>query len=108
MNDQELHHFLRKQPVHVELPKNFHRQVWSRIEMESSRGVSQIIRELLESGLSHFTNPKWAAATFTLCAISGLGLGLLEQRAEQDDRAALRYQQSVNPLFRAGGGEVSP
>ena len=70
--------------------------------------MSLVLRELLERGLSHFTNQGWAATTFTFFSICGLGLGLLHERADHEDRAALRYQQSVNPLFRAAGEEVSP
>jgi hypothetical protein len=100
MNDDELHRLLRQHPAQVPLATSFDREVWSRIEAESTRTLSSLFSELFERTLAHFARPLTATVTLAVFAVSGLGLGWQWHRQDMEERSALAYQQAINPLFR--------
>jgi AcrR family transcriptional regulator len=102
MNDDELHRLLRQHPARVPLAASFDREVWSRIEAESTRTLGSLVAELFERTLAHFARPLTAAVTLAVFTLSGLGIGWSWHRHDMDERAALAYQQAINPLYRAG------
>jgi hypothetical protein len=57
MNDDELHRLLRQHPARVPLAASFDREVWSRIEAESTRTLGSLVAELFERTLAHFARP---------------------------------------------------
>jgi D-lyxose ketol-isomerase len=96
MNDDQLQRLLREHPAQVPLTASFDREVWSRIEAESTRSFGSLFAELLTC----FGRPRTAAMTIILFAVTGLGLGLQKHRQDMQERSILAYQQAINPLFR--------
>lgn len=102
MNDDELHRLLRQHPAQVPLATSFDREVWSRIEAESTRTLGSLLADWLERTLGLFARPLAAAVTLTLFATGGLALGWQWHRHDMEAHFAVAYQQAINPLYRAG------
>lgn len=102
MNDDELHRLLRQHPARAQLASSFDREVWSRIEAESTRTLGSLLADFTGRALALLARPSAAAATLVVFAVNGFGFGWYAHQKELESRAAVAYQQAVNPLYRAG------
>lgn len=101
MNDDSLHRLLRQYPARAQLDSSFDREVWSRIEAESTRTFGHQLNEMVDRFFSLVTRPLAAAITFAVFALGGLVLGWQWHQKDMNERAAIAYQQAINPLYRA-------
>lgn len=76
MNDDQLHQVLRRTPARVSVPDSFGREVWARIEAESSLTVAAWLRRLGDAFFGWLARPVPAFATVALFLVLGAVLGM--------------------------------
>lgn len=101
LNDDQLHHLLRRAPARIHLPGNFGREVWSRIEARESGGLGACVSWLSQTLFAALARPLPAALTILTFAASGGLLGGLGMAGAELD-SEMRYVQSIHPLMQSG------
>ncbi|HSI82614.1 MAG: hypothetical protein ACAI35_24180 [Candidatus Methylacidiphilales bacterium] len=110
-NDDSLNKLLRSWQPQVDIPSDFQRNVWQRIEAreeESPVTWWRIIADWMTQGLSH---PVRATAVLVAVSLVAGGMGAVQAR---DSAAALelrmesRYTASINPYAQADARQVQP
>lgn len=102
MNDAQLHRLLRESPAQIPLPASFTREVWSRIEVEGGSTPGMSLSQAWGALLGMLSRPAPAFATIAVCMLLGGGFGLLTSANLNEQRGALAYAESINPLMRPG------
>ena len=100
MNDDQLHHLLRRTPAQVKLPASFGREVWARIEAEASLTFRNCISRLAQSLFATLARPLPASLTIAAFIALGAWLGGWGQ-AKNAAAAEMAYVQSIHPLLQS-------
>ncbi len=100
MNDDQLHHLLRRTPAQVKLPASFGREVWARIEAEASLTFRHCISRLAQSLFATLARPLPASLTIAAFIALGAWLGSWGQ-AENAAAAEMAYVESIHPLLQS-------
>lgn len=100
MNDDQLHHLLRKTPAQVKLPASFCREVWARIEAEASLTFRACISRLAQSLFALLARPLPASLTIASFIAMGALLGGWGQM-ENAEAAEMAYVESIHPLLQS-------
>lgn len=100
MNDDQLHHLLRRTPAQVKLPSSFGREVWARIEAEASLTFRQCVSRLAQSLFATLARPLPASLTIAAFIALGAWLGACGQ-VENAAAAETAYVESIHPLLQS-------
>jgi|GEM_PF-623789 len=100
MNDDQLHHLLRRTPAQVKIPASFGREVWARIKAEASLTFRTCLSRLTQPLFALLARPLPAGLTIAAFIALGAWLGGWGQ-AENAEAAEMAYVESIHPLMQS-------